>query len=68
VGVKCFPEKPVKPLVANSEGTYLVGGGLSRNIYFEEVNFLALSLSLSLFFSSYMVVDFGQRKLVSKSC
>jgi pre-rRNA-processing protein IPI3 len=47
VGVKCFPEKPVKPLVANSEGTYLVGGGLSRNIYYGEVNFLALSLFLS---------------------
>ncbi|KAH8516439.1 hypothetical protein H0E87_004694 [Populus deltoides] len=46
VGVKCFPEKPVKPLVANSEGTYLVGGGLSRNIYFEEVGSLSNRISL----------------------
>ncbi|KAJ6320915.1 hypothetical protein OIU78_016163 [Salix suchowensis] len=37
VEVKCFPEEPIKPLVANSEGTYLVGGGLSGNIYFWEV-------------------------------
>ncbi|CAK7347530.1 unnamed protein product [Dovyalis caffra] len=37
VEVKCFPEEPIKPLAANSEGTYLVGGGLSGNIYFWEV-------------------------------
>ena len=57
--VKCFPEEPIKPLVANSEGTYLVGGGLSGNIYFWEVGFLALSLVFNLFF-----VCFDQLKLV----
>ncbi|WCJ35436.1 Transducin/WD40 repeat-like superfamily protein [Euphorbia peplus] len=37
VEVKSFPEEPIKPLVANSEGTYLVGGGVSGNLYFWEV-------------------------------
>ncbi|XP_065847925.1 protein ROOT INITIATION DEFECTIVE 3 [Euphorbia lathyris] len=37
VEVKSFPEEPIKPLVANSEGTYIVGGGLSGNLYFWEV-------------------------------
>ncbi|KAJ8763273.1 hypothetical protein K2173_026174 [Erythroxylum novogranatense] len=37
VEVKSFPEEPIKPLVANSEGTYIVGGGVSGNIYFWEV-------------------------------
>nr|TKS14510.1 protein ROOT INITIATION DEFECTIVE 3 isoform X1 [Populus alba] len=59
VEVKCFPEEPIKPLVANSEGTYLVGGGLSGNIYFWEVGFLALSLVFNLLF-----VCFNQLKLV----
>ncbi|CAN1197459.1 Protein ROOT INITIATION DEFECTIVE 3 [Linum perenne] len=37
VEVRSFVEEPIKPLVANSEGTYLVGGGLSGNIYLWEV-------------------------------
>ena len=53
--VKCFPEEPIKPLVANSEGTYLVGGGLSGNIYFWEVGFL-LSLWLLISFESCLFV------------
>ncbi|CAN1273922.1 Protein ROOT INITIATION DEFECTIVE 3 [Linum perenne] len=36
VEVRSFVEEPIKPLVANSEGTYLVGGGLSGNIYLWE--------------------------------
>jgi pre-rRNA-processing protein IPI3 len=55
VEVKCFPEEPIKPLVANSEGTYLVGGGLSGNIYFWEVGFL-LSLWLLISFESCLFV------------
>ncbi|CAN0853164.1 Protein ROOT INITIATION DEFECTIVE 3 [Linum grandiflorum] len=35
--VRSFLEEPIKPLAANSEGTYLVGGGLSGNIYLWEV-------------------------------
>ncbi|KAJ4834660.1 hypothetical protein Tsubulata_034486 [Turnera subulata] len=37
VEVKCFPDEHIKALVANSEGTYLVGGGLSGHIYLWEV-------------------------------
>ncbi|OAY22940.1 protein ROOT INITIATION DEFECTIVE 3 [Manihot esculenta] len=37
VEVKSFPEEPINPLVANSEGAYIVGGGLSGNIYLWEV-------------------------------
>ncbi|GAB4845533.1 hypothetical protein Ancab_038938 [Ancistrocladus abbreviatus] len=37
VEVKSFPVEPIKPLVANSEGTYLIGGGASGYIYFWEV-------------------------------
>ncbi|CAN1273923.1 Protein ROOT INITIATION DEFECTIVE 3 [Linum perenne] len=40
VEVRSFVEEPIKPLVANSEGTYLVGGGLSGNIYLWEVRIL----------------------------
>ncbi|XP_009359755.1 LOW QUALITY PROTEIN: protein ROOT INITIATION DEFECTIVE 3 [Pyrus x bretschneideri] len=38
VDVKSFPEEPINPLAANSEGTYIVGGGSSGNIYLWEVN------------------------------
>ncbi|XP_050214703.1 protein ROOT INITIATION DEFECTIVE 3-like [Mercurialis annua] len=37
VEVKCFPEEPIKPLISNREGTYLIGGGLSGHIYLWEV-------------------------------
>ncbi|XP_050215311.1 protein ROOT INITIATION DEFECTIVE 3-like [Mercurialis annua] len=37
VEVKCFPEEPIKPLICNREGTYLIGGGLSGDIYLWEV-------------------------------
>lgn len=43
VDVKSFPAEQIKPLAANSEGTYIVGGGLSGNIYLWEVSFLKLS-------------------------
>uniref|UniRef100_A0A7C9DS81 Uncharacterized protein n=1 Tax=Opuntia streptacantha TaxID=393608 RepID=A0A7C9DS81_OPUST len=35
--VKSFPAEPIKPLVSNSEGTYLIGGGVSGDIYVWEV-------------------------------
>ncbi|XP_052200913.1 protein ROOT INITIATION DEFECTIVE 3 [Diospyros lotus] len=38
VEVKSFPAEPINPLVSNMEGTYLVGGGVSGDIYFWEVN------------------------------
>ncbi|KAM0973488.1 hypothetical protein ACFX2J_016660 [Malus domestica] len=38
VDVKSFPEEPINPLAANSEGTYIAGGGSSGNIYLWEVN------------------------------
>ncbi|CAI9777764.1 unnamed protein product [Fraxinus pennsylvanica] len=37
VEVKSFPAGPVKPLLSNSEGTYIVGGGISGGIYLWEV-------------------------------
>ncbi|KAL2504246.1 Protein ROOT INITIATION DEFECTIVE 3 [Abeliophyllum distichum] len=36
VEVKSFPAEPIKPLVSNSEGTYIVGGGISGDIYLWE--------------------------------
>ncbi|XP_043711477.1 protein ROOT INITIATION DEFECTIVE 3 [Telopea speciosissima] len=38
VEVKSFPAEPINPLVSNSEGTYIMGGGLSGDIYFWEVS------------------------------
>ncbi|XVE55878.1 hypothetical protein DITRI_Ditri03aG0192500 [Diplodiscus trichospermus] len=35
--VKSFPAEPIKPLAANSEGSYIVGGGSSGDIYLWEV-------------------------------
>ncbi|MBA0567619.1 hypothetical protein Golob_005169, partial [Gossypium lobatum] len=35
--VKSFPAEPIKPLIANSDGTYIVGGGSSGDIYIWEV-------------------------------
>lgn len=35
--MKSFPAEPIKPLVSNSEGTYLIGGGASGDIYVWEV-------------------------------
>jgi len=40
VEVKSFPAEPITPLAANHSGTYLVGGGLSGEIYLWEVGFL----------------------------
>ncbi|PON94206.1 Guanine nucleotide-binding protein, beta subunit [Trema orientale] len=37
VEVKSFPAEQINPLAANSEGTYIVGGGLSGGIYLWEV-------------------------------
>lgn len=38
VEVKSFPAEPIGPLAANSEGTYLLGGGVSGEIYLWEVS------------------------------
>ncbi|KAL2938262.1 Protein ROOT INITIATION DEFECTIVE 3 [Bienertia sinuspersici] len=35
--VKSFPPEPIKPLVSNREGSYIIGGGASGNIYLWEV-------------------------------
>ncbi|KAL3514483.1 hypothetical protein ACH5RR_027200 [Cinchona calisaya] len=35
--VKSFPAEPINALVSNSEGTYIVGGGVSGEIYLWEV-------------------------------
>ncbi|KAI4339839.1 hypothetical protein MLD38_024736 [Melastoma candidum] len=37
VEVKCFPAEPIGPLIANPEGTFIVGGGVSGEIYLWEV-------------------------------
>ncbi|KAA8528526.1 hypothetical protein F0562_035881 [Nyssa sinensis] len=37
VEVKSFPAEPINPLVSNSDGTYIVGGGVSGDIYLWEV-------------------------------
>ncbi|KAK1317100.1 hypothetical protein QJS10_CPA05g02334 [Acorus calamus] len=36
--VKSFPAEPINPLVSNSEGTFIIGGGSSGNIYLWEVS------------------------------
>ncbi|XP_021762608.1 protein ROOT INITIATION DEFECTIVE 3-like isoform X2 [Chenopodium quinoa] len=35
--VKSFPVEPIKPLVSNREGTYLIGGGASGDVFVWEV-------------------------------
>ncbi|KAM7521004.1 hypothetical protein LguiB_019966 [Lonicera macranthoides] len=35
--VKSFPAEPINPLVSNSEGTYIIGGGVSGDIFLWEV-------------------------------
>ncbi|KAI3841707.1 hypothetical protein MKX03_006851 [Papaver bracteatum] len=35
--VKSFPAEPISPLVSNSDGTYIIGGGCSGNIYLWEI-------------------------------
>jgi pre-rRNA-processing protein IPI3 len=37
VAVKSFPAEPIHSLIADPEGTYLIGGGGKGNIYFWEV-------------------------------
>lgn len=37
VEVKCFPSEVINPLVANSEGTYIIGGGVSGHLFLWEV-------------------------------
>ncbi|KAL0017412.1 hypothetical protein SO802_004481 [Lithocarpus litseifolius] len=37
VEVKSFPSEPIQPVAANREGTYIVGGGVSGDIYLWEV-------------------------------
>ncbi|KAJ3693328.1 hypothetical protein LUZ60_008808 [Juncus effusus] len=37
LAVKSFPAEPIGPLVSNSEGTFLIGGGSSGSIYLWEV-------------------------------
>lgn len=48
VEVKSFPAEPITPLAANHSGTYLVGGGLSGEIYLWEVSFLRWSITMSM--------------------
>ena len=38
VEVKSFPAEPINPLASNSDGTYIVGGGASGDIYLWEVH------------------------------
>jgi pre-rRNA-processing protein IPI3 len=37
VAVKSFPAEPIHSLIADPEGTYLIGGGGKVYIYFWEV-------------------------------
>ncbi|XAR61901.1 hypothetical protein NMG60_11016447 [Bertholletia excelsa] len=37
VEVKSFPAEPINPLVSNGDGTYIIGGGVSGDIYLWEV-------------------------------
>jgi pre-rRNA-processing protein IPI3 len=37
VDAKSFPAEPINPLVSNSEGTYIIGGGVKGDIYLWEV-------------------------------
>ncbi|PSR99780.1 Protein ROOT INITIATION DEFECTIVE like [Actinidia chinensis var. chinensis] len=37
VEVKSFPAEPINPLASNSDGTYIVGGGASGDMYLWEV-------------------------------
>lgn len=50
--VKSFPAEPINPLVSNSEGTYIIGGGVSGDIFLWEVSlhtcFNVVSLTFTL--------------------
>ncbi|XP_074557430.1 protein ROOT INITIATION DEFECTIVE 3-like isoform X2 [Curcuma longa] len=37
VEVRSFPAEPIGPLISNVEGTYIIGGGSSGNIYLWEI-------------------------------
>lgn len=50
--MKSFPAEPIKPIAANSHGTYIVGGGQSGDIYLWEVK-LDIYISLEVLFRFY---------------
>lgn len=45
VEVKSFPAEPIMALASNNEGTYIIGGGFSGDIYLWEVKFSLFSKS-----------------------
>jgi hypothetical protein len=57
VEVKSFPAEPITPLAANHSGTYLVGGGLSGDIYLWEVSFLLWCIINLLCFKGMFQID-----------
>jgi hypothetical protein len=40
VAVKSFPAEPIRALIADQEGSYLIGGGSNGNIFLWEVRAL----------------------------
>lgn len=56
--VKNFPAEPINPLVSNSDGTYIVGGGVSGDIYMWEVN---ICVFCCVFFSTKLATGNGKR-------
>jgi pre-rRNA-processing protein IPI3 len=40
VAVKSFPAEPIRALIADQEGSYLIGGGSNGNLFLWEVSAL----------------------------
>ena len=57
VEVKSFPAEQIKPLAANNEGTYIVGGGSSGHIYLWEVTlFIYIYIYMYIHIHTHMCV------------
>lgn len=53
VEVKCFPSEPINALVCDDDGSFIIGGGVSGDIYIWQV------MLLFDIFSSYFVVVYS---------
>lgn len=60
VAIKSFPVEPIRALIADPEGSYLIGGGISGDIFFWEVRAFAIDF----FFYGKTLATFGEQIVV----
>ncbi|EAZ03579.1 hypothetical protein OsI_25715 [Oryza sativa Indica Group] len=63
VAVKSFPVEPIRALIADPEGSYLIGGGISGDIFFWEVRAFAIDF----FFYGVLAIEDEQMQFGPKS-